>query len=139
MAGYARIIDSSSGCGSKLLCTHPEGQLGWCFDMPPHRMLLTTRAHPSLGWIPEFLHSEPWNIKHSWHYPSVSLSHLVAGAPLRLATLSLPVLNCCCSAKLEQKLLFFNVLWWWFQMFNQNSGLWLLLILVFSGEWIPII
>ncbi|XWS41987.1 hypothetical protein CRYUN_Cryun17cG0129600 [Craigia yunnanensis] len=86
LARDARIIDSSSSCGSKLLCTHLEEQLGWCFDMPPHRMLPTTRAHPSLGWIPEFLHSESWNIKHRWHYPSVSLPCLVAGAPLRLAT-----------------------------------------------------
>ncbi|KAK6258435.1 hypothetical protein SCA6_012909 [Theobroma cacao] len=84
LAGDARIIDSSPGCGSKLLCTHLEGQLGRCFDMPPHRLLLAARAHPGLGWIQEFLLSEPWNIKHRWHYPSVSLPCLVPGASLRL-------------------------------------------------------
>ncbi|XWS45344.1 hypothetical protein CRYUN_Cryun15aG0128400 [Craigia yunnanensis] len=86
LAGDARIVDPSSGCGSELLCTHFEGQLGWCFNMPLHRMLPIARAHPSLGWIPEFLHSEPWNIKHCRHYPSDSLPRLVAGASLRLAT-----------------------------------------------------
>ncbi|XVF17790.1 hypothetical protein REPUB_Repub10bG0154000 [Reevesia pubescens] len=86
LARDARIIDSSSSCGSKLLCSHLEGKLGWCFDMPPYRMLPTARTHPSLRWIPEFLHSKPWNIKHRRHYPSDSLPCLVAGASLCLAT-----------------------------------------------------
>ncbi|XWS33700.1 hypothetical protein CRYUN_Cryun22dG0105500 [Craigia yunnanensis] len=86
LAGDARIVDPSSGCGSKLLCKHLEEQLGWCFDMPPHRMLPTARPHPSHGWIPLIIHSEPRNIKHHRHYPSDSLPGLVAGASLCLAT-----------------------------------------------------
>ncbi|XVF61930.1 hypothetical protein PTKIN_Ptkin08bG0174600 [Pterospermum kingtungense] len=112
LSGDARIIDSSAGRGSKLLRGNLEEQLGRRSDMPPHRMLPTTRAHPSLGWIPEFLHSEPWNIKHSWHHPSDSLPRLVLGAPLDLATHS--VVHCSSvgsSAKLETKTsIFSNVL-----------------------------
>lgn len=139
MSGDARIIDSVAGSGSKLLCRNIEEQLGWCSDMPPHRMLPTTRAHPSLGWIPEFLHSEPWNIKHTWHYLSHSLPRLVLGAPPHLATHSVvgTVLKCCCSAKLKQTLLFFsfnvlvmisNVHYQFVQPSANLDGLWLIFV-----------
>ncbi|KAK2657334.1 hypothetical protein Ddye_010386 [Dipteronia dyeriana] len=87
LAGDAWIIDSSSSRGSRFLCTHLEGQLGWCRDLSSYRLLPTSRARPSIWRIQKFVHPKPWNIEHSRHNPSVSLSCLGSGTSLHVGTI----------------------------------------------------
>jgi len=88
LAGDARINNSSSGCGSKFLCTHLEGERGWCLHMPYHCLLPIARAHPGIWWIQKFVYTAPWNIKHCWDYPSDSLSCVGTSASLLVGTLA---------------------------------------------------
>lgn len=92
LAGDAWIFDSSSGCGSKLLCRHLEGQLGWYLDMPYHWLLPIARAHSGIRWIQKFLYTNPWNIQHYGHYRSVSVPHMGADRLLHLGTESVGVM-----------------------------------------------
>lgn len=84
LVGDARFIDSSSGSCSKFLCPHPEGQLDWRFYMPDHRLLLAARAHPSIRWVPELIHTESWHLQHPWHHCFVGLSCLALGTSFPL-------------------------------------------------------
>nr|QKX94682.1 cold temperature stress protein [Populus simonii x Populus nigra] len=88
LAGDARINNSSSGCGSKFLCTHLEGERGRCLHMPYHCLLPIARAHPGIWWIQKFVYTAPWNIKHCWDYPSDSLSCVGTSASLLVGTLA---------------------------------------------------
>ncbi|KAF9678397.1 hypothetical protein SADUNF_Sadunf07G0030700 [Salix dunnii] len=88
LAGDARINNSSSGCGSKFLCTHPEGEHCRCLHMPYHCLLPVARAHPGIWWIQKLVYTTPWNIKHCWDYPSDSLSRVGTSASLPLGTLA---------------------------------------------------
>lgn len=81
MAGNAGLIDSSTGCCTKLLCTHLERQLDWCCNLPYYWLLSTARTHPSIWWIQKFLYANPWYLKHPWHHPPVGLSCVVIGTP----------------------------------------------------------
>lgn len=87
LARDAGIIDPSSGCGSKLLCAHLEGQLGWRLDLSSHRLLPAARAHPGIRWIPKFFYTKPWNIEHAWNHPSLGLPCLGTGSPFHLSIL----------------------------------------------------
>ncbi|KAF2295122.1 hypothetical protein GH714_031597 [Hevea brasiliensis] len=101
LAGDARIIDTSSGCGSQFLRAHLEGQLGWCLDMPLDWLLPTARAHQGIWWIQKLLHTIPWNIKHCWHYLAVGLPSMGTGTPLHLGDYNSPM-NWTSQLELEQ-------------------------------------
>uniref|UniRef100_A0A803PF65 Uncharacterized protein n=1 Tax=Cannabis sativa TaxID=3483 RepID=A0A803PF65_CANSA len=94
LVGVARFIDSSSGCGSKFLFTHSKGQLGWCSDMPHHRLLSASAAHPGLRRIPKLLHSNSWDIQHYGHYFALGLPYLVSGSPHSLGYNAFDILGC---------------------------------------------
>lgn len=93
LAGDARVLNSSSGCGSQLLCAHTEGRFDRHCNLSSHWLLPAPRAHPGIRWLQEFLHKEPWNIQHSWNYPFVSLPCLGSGSPLPLGIC--PCWTCC--------------------------------------------
>lgn len=94
LAGNARILDSSSSCGSEFLCTHLEGQLGWCCSLSIDWLLLIARTHSSIWRIQKFIHSKPRYIQHCRHCSSVGVSCLGVGAPLGC----LKVMNYTCCA-----------------------------------------
>ena len=52
--------------------------------MSYYRLLSSARAHQGIRWIQKLLHTNPWYIKHTRHYPSVSLSGLGTGNSLHL-------------------------------------------------------
>lgn len=87
LARDAGIVDPSSGCGSKLVCAHVEGQLGWRLDLSSHRLLPAARAHPGIRWIPKFFYTEPWYIEHARNHPSPGLPCLGIGSPFHLSIL----------------------------------------------------
>lgn len=84
LAGVACGLDSSSGCGTQLLCRHAEGKLGGCFNLSSDWVLPTARTHPGFRWLQEFFHKEQWNIKHSRYHPAVGVPCVGSDSPLPL-------------------------------------------------------
>ena len=52
--------------------------------MSYYRLLSSARAHQGIRWIQKLFHTNPWYIKHTRHYPSVSVSNLGTGTSLHL-------------------------------------------------------
>ena len=90
LVGDAWIIDSSSGCCPRVVCSQRKRWASGYSDMLGYRLLPVARAHPSHGWVQKLLYKEPWYIKHPRNHSPPSLPCLALGAAFSLGRLRVP-------------------------------------------------
>lgn len=73
LAWAAWFSDPSAGSCSKLPCSPCTRNMVRLFHQPFHRMLPSSRTHPSLGWVQELVHAAPRCVKHFRDRPSFGL------------------------------------------------------------------